>query len=66
MVKILEKIRKFSKEESGASMVMVVLSLVVIFGFTAFAVDFGNAYTTKVKYAGCLRFISTGSGRFIA
>lgn len=49
MVKILEKIRKFSKEESGASMVMVVLSLVVIFGFTAFAVDFGNAYTTKVS-----------------
>ena len=49
MVKILEKIRKFSKEESGASMVMVVLSMVVIFGFTAFAVDFGNAYTTKVS-----------------
>ena len=49
MVKILEKIRKFSKEESGASMVMVVESLVVIFGFTAFAVDFGNAYTTKVS-----------------
>ncbi len=48
MVKILEKFRKLRKEESGASMVMVVLSLVVIFGFTAFAVDFGNAYTTKV------------------
>ena len=37
MVKILEKIRKSSKEESGASMVMVVLSMVVIVGFTAFA-----------------------------
>lgn len=46
MIGILKKIKK---EESGASMVVVVLCMIVIFGFTAFAVDLGNAYKTKVE-----------------
>lgn len=46
---MIRMLRKLRKEESGASLVMVALCMVVIFGFTAFAVDLGNAYKTKVE-----------------
>jgi hypothetical protein len=40
---------KFQKEENGAVMVIVAFALIVIFGFAAFAVDFGLAYNSKAN-----------------
>jgi Flp pilus assembly pilin Flp/uncharacterized Zn-binding protein involved in type VI secretion len=41
-------IKKFHKEESGASMVIVALTSIILLGFTALAVDLGYAYSVKV------------------
>lgn len=42
-------VKRLKKEESGASMVLVVLSMVLVLGFASLAVDLGNAYKTKVE-----------------
>jgi hypothetical protein len=42
-------VKRLRKEESGASMVMVALSMVVILGFAALGIDLGKAYSTKVE-----------------
>lgn len=42
-------VKRLKKEENGASMVLVVLSMVLVLGFASLAVDLGNAYKTKVE-----------------
>lgn len=42
-------VKRLKKDESGAAMVVVVLSMVMILGFASLAVDLGNAYNNKVE-----------------
>ena len=43
------KIKRKWKEEDGASAVLVILLITVIFSFTALAIDLGSAYNLKVR-----------------
>jgi len=45
----MKRIAKYFKQESGQALVIVAVSLVVLLGVTAFAVDLGGAFNAKAK-----------------
>lgn len=47
MIKIADPTRKILTNRRGAIAIVVALSMVVLLGFGAFAIDFGNAYVVK-------------------
>lgn len=47
--KFISALRRFSGNESGQSMVLLVLSITVLFGCAALAVDLGGDYRTSIK-----------------